>query len=149
MSPFTITKLNEAERLVFGWANVSVSKATAAAPGGEQFFDLQHDTIPPEELEKAAYLHVAEYRETDEMHKGGAVGHLVESIVFTPEKLEKFCTDPMTGEVNQSHLAVLKEVFTPRWWVGYRLEPAAFAKVLSGEYRMFSIGGEAERIEVE
>lgn len=149
MSQFHIAKLDKSERLVFGWANVSVSKATSHGVGGEQFYDLQADSIPPDELEKAAYLHVEEYRETDEMHRGGPVGTLVESIVFTPEKLEKFCTDPVTGEVNRGDLEVLKRLFPTRWWVGYRLEPEAFAKVLSGEYRMFSIGGEAERIEVE
>lgn len=149
MSQFHIAKIDRAERLVFGWANVSISKTTAAGVGGEQFYDLQQDSIPPEELEKAAYLHVEEYRETDEMHRGGAVGVLVESIVFTPEKLERFATDPVSGEVNKGDLEVLKRLFPPRWWVGYRVEPAAFAKVLSGEYKMFSIGGEAERVEVE
>jgi hypothetical protein len=145
--PFQIAKYDTDQCIVFGFANVSVSKSTAAGTGGKQFFDLQEDAIPPDELEKAAYEHVLEFRETDEMHKGRAIGRLIESIVFTPEKLEKFATDPVTGKVCQEDLTVLKRVFPPRWWVGYKLEPASFAKVKDGTYKMFSIGGEADREE--
>lgn len=133
---------------MFGFANVSIAKSTNAGAGGE-FFDLQKDYIPPEELEKAAYDHVLEFRETDEMHKGDCVGRLVESIVFTPEKLEKFATDPTTGEINKVHLEVLKQVFPCRWWCGYKLDRSSFEKVLSGEFKMFSIAGEAIREEAE
>ena len=146
--PFTICKIDDDECLVFGFANVSVSKATSRGRGGEEFFDLQEDQIPSEELEKAAYLHVEEYREADEMHKGGPCGHLVESMVFTPEKLERFATDPITNEVNQNDFSLLKRLLPTRWWVGYRLDKSSFAKVKSGKYRMFSIGGEADREEL-
>lgn len=143
---FLLSKIDEAECLVFGYANVSVSKTTAAGAGSE-FYDLQEDRIPPEELEKAAYDHVLEFREADEMHKGNAIGRLVESIVFTPEKLVKFATDPVSGKLDNDDLAVLQKLFPPRWWVGYKLDKAAFAKVKSGEYTMFSIAGEADRVD--
>ena len=142
---FHITKLDDDQRLVFGFANVSVSKTTGAGIGGEEFFDLQQDSIPASELEKSAYEYVLEAREADEMHAGDAVGHIVESIVFTPDKLEKFATDPATGEVNRGDLEVLKRLFPCRWWVGYKLSDSAFAKVKSGQYKMFSIAGEADR----
>lgn len=148
VSDFKIAKIDKAECLVFGFANVSVSKRTATGNGGEEFFDLQQDSIPPEELEKAAYDHVLEFREADEMHEGAATGRLVESIVFTPEKLEKFATDPVTNEVNQEDLAVLKRLFPSRWWVGYKFDRPSFDKVVSGKFKMFSIAGEAEREEV-
>jgi hypothetical protein len=143
--PFEIAKLDEAQCLVFGFANVSVSKSTGKGEGGEEFFDLQADSIPPDELEKAAYEHVLEFRAANDMHSGPVTGHLVESMVFTPDKLEKFATDPVTGKVNEAYLAVLKEVFPTRWWVGYKMEKGSFAKVRSGEYKMFSIEGEADR----
>jgi len=148
VSNFQIAKLDDDQCIVFGFANVSVSKSTSRAPGGEEFFDLQMDSIPPEELEKAAYTHVLEFREADEMHRGGAIGHLVESIVFTPEKLEKFATDPTTGAIDEEAHTVLKRLFPTRWWVGYKLDKSVFVKVKSGEYKMFSIAGEADRKEL-
>lgn len=149
MERFQIAKLDEAQCLVFGFANVSIAKSTAAAGGGHDIFDLQSDSIPPEELEKGAYNHVLEFREADEMHEGRAIGRLVESMVFTPDKLAAFATDPVTKEVNQSDLAVLKRLLPARWWVGYKLEKSSFAKVQSGEFHMFSIAGEADREEVQ
>lgn len=148
-SQFQIAKFDESQCLVFGYANVSVSKRAANGEGGEQFFDLQKDSIPPGELESAAYEFVLDFREADEMHKGGAIGHLVESIVFTPEKLVALATDPATGVVDTEGLEVLKRLFPPRWWVGFKLDKGVFAKVKSGEYKMFSIAGEADRQEVE
>lgn len=136
--PFKILKLNNAERLVFGFANVSIAK------GGEIITDLQGDRIAPSELEKGAYDYVLTAREADEMHKGGAIGYLVESMVFTPEKLLVIATDPSTGEVDLEGFEVMKRLIPPRWWVGFKLEPEAYAKVQKGEYKMFSIAGEAE-----
>lgn len=146
--PFQIAKLDDDECLVFGFANVSISKSTATGAGGEEFFDLQEDSIPPKELEIAAYEYVHKSGEVDEMHKGGSVGYLVESILFTPEKLERFATDPATGEVSQGDLMVLKRLFPCRWWVGYKLDKASYARVKSGEFKMFSIAGKAEREEL-
>ena len=130
--PFQIAKTDEAERLVFGFANVSIAK-----DGGE-IVDLQGDIIEPSELESAAYDFVLKFRETGEMHdKGavkGAVGKLVESVVFTPEKLEA--------------MGLAKDAVPCRWWVGFKLAPEAFAKVADGTFRMFSIQGTADREEV-
>lgn len=145
---FQIAKLDESQLLVFGYANVSVSKRHANGKGGEQFFDLQQDSVPPGELEAAAYDFVLDFREADEMHKGGVKGQLVESIVFTPDKLIALATDPATGILDEPGLEVLKRMFPPRWWVGFKVDKAVFAKVKSGEYKMFSIAGEADRQEV-
>jgi hypothetical protein len=126
---FEIAKVDDAQRLVFGFANVSIAK-----DGGE-VVDLQGDIIEPSELEAAAYEFVLKFRETGEMHKGAAVGKLVESMVFTPEKLEA--------------LGIAKDAVPCRWWVGFQLDDDAFAKVKDGTYRMFSIQGRADREEVE
>lgn len=142
---FQIAKLDDEQCIVFGFANVSIAKTTAHGVGGHEIEDLQLDHVPPDELEKAAYVHVLESREADAMHTGPAIGHIVESLVFTPDKLEKFATDPVTGEVNPGDLEVLKRLFPTRWWVGYKVDKAVFAKVKSGEYKMFSIAGTADR----
>lgn len=148
MSNFLISKLDDGESLVFGWANVSVAKSTAAGSGGHDIFDLQQDSIPPSELEKAAYDFVLDFRESDEMHDGPAIGKCVESMVFTPEKLAKFATDPTTGQVDRDVLKVLEKALPCRWWVGFKLDAPSYQAVKSGKYKMFSIAGEAEREEV-
>lgn len=127
-APFQIAKTDEAERLVFGFANVSIAK------DGEEIVDLQGDIIEPADLERAAYGFVLHFRETGEMHKGSAVGQLVESMVFTPDKL--------------AALGIAKDAVPCRWWVGFKLAPEAFEKVKDGTYQMFSIQGRAEREEV-
>lgn len=146
--PFQISKLDDEQSLVFGFANISVSKSTSKGAGGDVFHDLQQDAIPPVELEKAAYDFVLNFRETGEMHEGSAVGRLVESMVFTPDKLIALATDPSTGVVNPVTLDVLKHSLPPRWWVGFKLDAEAYSAVKSGKYKMFSIAGEADRVEV-
>lgn len=145
---FHVSKLDDSQNLVFGWANVSVAKSTAAAVGGHDIFDLQLDSIPPVELEKAAYDFVLDFRETDEDHNGPCIGHLVESMVFTPEKLEKLATDPVSGAIDGEALTVLKRILPCRWWVGFKLAPDSYSAVKSGKFKMFSIAGEADREEV-
>lgn len=126
---FTITKVDDDCNLVFGWANV------AFRVDGEQIEDHQEDIVDIEELEPAAYQFVLEFRETGVMHQGEAVGDLIESFVVTPEKLERLGLAP-----NALPLA---------WWVGFYIESdEVFAKVKSGEYKMFSIQGKAIREEV-
>lgn len=148
VSAFQIAKFVDDQCLVFGYANVSVAKSTAAGQGGHEIFDLQNDSIPPEELEKAAYKFMLDFRESDENHSGPAIGQCIESMVFTPEKLEKLCTDPVSGVVYQEALLVLKQVLPPRWWVGFKLNKESYQAVKSGQYKMFSIAGEADRVEV-
>lgn len=145
---FEISKFDDSQRLVFGYANVSVAKSTAIGDGGHLIDDLQRDLITPSDLEKAAYDFVLEFRETDEMHSGPVVGQLVESMVFTPEKLEKLCTDPTTGKVDTEALVAMKRAIPPRWWIGFKLNPESYQAVKSGKFRMFSIAGEADREEI-
>lgn len=136
---FSIAKVDAAEHLVFGYANVAVSKR------GGLVEDLQGDIIPPEELEKAAYQFNLHFRGVDEMHEGPVVGQLVESMVFTPDKLVKFATGP-DGVLDGDVLKVLQKTFPASWWVGFHIpDKEAFGKVLSGEFAMFSIAGEADK----
>jgi hypothetical protein len=120
-----ILKVDEEQRMVFGWASVAMMKAD------EPVVDLQNDTIDAHTLEKAAYDYVRRYRIVNDMHKGAAVGDLVESFVVTPEKLKAMgleCkTAPAVG-----------------MWVGYKLDETEWAAFKRGERPMFSIEGEAE-----
>lgn len=129
---FTIAKTVPDQMLVFGWGNV------AADAGGAQIEDLQGDIIPTEELEKAAYDHVLRFRSTGEKHDPALrhKGRLVESCVFTREK--------------QAAMGIPPGILPEGWWVGYKIDdPAAWAKIKSGEYQSFSVGGKGVRTPVE
>lgn len=127
---FKIEKSDDDKRLAFGWANISVDET------GEQLIDWQQDMIDPEELENAAYEFVKLYREGGEMHERGDCAILVESVVFTEEKMRAMGIPDGTLPIG--------------WWIGfYVTDDDVWEKVKSGEYPMFSIEGEAERVEVE
>lgn len=119
---FEIQKSNEEKRLAFGWASVA------------NIVDLQNDIIDAEELEQAAYNFVRFYREGGEMHERGGCAELVESIVFTPEKLKA--------------LGLPENSLKTSWWIGfYVTDDEVWQKVKSGDYSMFSIEGKAIREE--
>lgn len=120
---FEIQKSSEEKRLAFGWASVA------------NIVDSQGDVIDAEELEQAAYNFVKFYREGGEMHERGGCAELVESIIFTPEKLKA--------------LGLNENALPPCWWIGfYVTDDEVWNKVKSGEYSMFSIEGKAIREEI-
>ena len=129
---YTITKIDDDKRLVFGWASISITAE------GEQLEDLQHDLIDPEDLEEAAYEFVLNFRDTGELHNPNLrkKGKLVESCVFTVEK--------------QKAMGIPEGTLPIGWWIGFKIEDdAAWEKVKSGRYKMFSIEGKANRVPVE
>ena len=127
---FQIAKSDDDKMLAFGWANISMRI------DGELIEDWQGDIIEPEELENAAYNFVELYRDGGEMHERGGVAVLVESVVFTAEKMAAIGIPAGTIPVG--------------WWIGFKVtDPGVWAKVKDGTYPMFSIEGEAERVEVE
>lgn len=83
---FKIAKSDDDKHLAFGWANVAIRA------DGEEIEDWQEDIIEPEELENAAYQYVLLYREGGEMHERGGAAVLVESVVFTEEKMQAMGT---------------------------------------------------------
>lgn len=128
-TPYTldIFKSDKEQHTVFGWANVSL-KADGSIP-----LDWEGDVIPPTVLEKAAYNFVLKYRETGEMHQGEAVGTLIESIMFTKEKMAK--------------MGIPEGTMPEAWWVGFYIpDEEAWEKVKDGTYKMFSIQGKAIRV---
>ena len=122
-----LTKMHDEQHLVFGWANVSLDK-DGSAP-----LDWQGDITKTEVLEKAAYSFVLKHRVTGEMHQGEAVGQLVESIMFTKDKM--------------AALGIPEGTVPEGWWVGFFIpDDEICAKIKTGEYKMFSIQGKAKRI---
>lgn len=127
---FQIQKSEDEKRLAFGWASIAVEET------GEQLIDWQKDMVDPEELEKAAYRFVRFYREGGEMHERGDCATLVESVVYTEEKMKA--------------LGIPEGILPVGWWIGFYVsDNDVWEKVKSGEYSMFSIEGAARRIEVE
>lgn len=125
---FKIAKSDDDKMLAFGWANVSIKA------DGEIIEDYQEDIVEPEELESAAYNFVELYREGGEMHERGGAAVLIESVVFTEEKMRAIGITPGTLPVG--------------WWIGFKVtDKDVWEKVKDGTYSMFSIEGEAERVE--
>jgi hypothetical protein len=124
---FKIEKSDEDRQIVFGWANVPVSKA------GDLTVDSHDDIIDPSDLETACYAFNLTFRDMGENHEGGVVAKMVESFFVTPEKLQK--------------MGLPGDALPSGWWCGFYIDDAAvFAKVKSGEYEMLSIQGYAERV---
>lgn len=126
---FKIMKSDDDKMLAFGWANVSMRV------DGELIEDWQGDIIEPEELEAAAYEYVRLYGDGGEMHERGGVAVLIESVVFTEKKMQVMGIPAGTLPVG--------------WWIGFKVtDEDVWQKVKDGTYPMFSIEGEAERVDV-
>ena len=116
---FQIKKSDDEKMQAFGWANISITA------DGEVLEDLQHDIIEPEELEQAAYKFV----------------DLINLIAM------KFY--PLTKEKMEA-MGIPEGTLPTGWWIGFQVTDAdVWEKVKDGTYSMFSIEGEAKRVEVE
>lgn len=121
---FSIKKSSDEKRLAFGWASISQDES------GTELVDLAEDIIDPDTLENAAYEFVRLYREGGEMHERGDCAVLVESVVFTKEKM--------------AAMGIPEGTLPTGWWIGfYVTDDEVWEKVKSGEYPMFSIEGTA------
>jgi hypothetical protein len=128
MTEAKVIKVDSDRRLVFGWANVSITK------DGVQVTDSHQEQIDPEDLENAAYQFVLGFRDMNADHEAPVLGQLVESIMFTPEKCVALGLSPKAVDIG--------------WWVGfYVADDAAWDKVKKNDYSMFSIEGTAMPVE--
>lgn len=128
-TPDFVVLKSEEQRLVFGWASVSLTI------DGTPVCDWQDDIIAPNELETAAYAYVLCFRDGGEEHNPllRKKARLVESCVFTQEKQRAMGIPPGTLPVG--------------WWIGFYVDDdAAWEKIKDGTYRMFSIEGTATRV---
>ncbi len=127
---FTVAKADEERHMVFGWASV------ANLADGSTVEDYQKDILDIDELEEAVYQYVLFFRDGGEMHQRRGVGVLVESVVFTPDKLEA--------------MGIPAGTLPNGWWLGLKItDDDVWSKVKDGTYSMFSIEGEATRVPVE
>jgi hypothetical protein len=124
-----IAKIDRYKNQVFGWASVALSA------DGTQVVDRQGDTIDINDLEDAAYKFVVKSFGTGDMHRSEGFGNLIESVVYTPEKVEAMGLKP--GSLPSA------------WWVGFQVPPEYHEMVRSGKRKMFSIQGTAKRHPVE
>ena len=130
-----ISKVDVDKRQVFGWATVT-------HVDGQEVVDLQDDYIPMEEIEKAAYSYVVSSRKGGDMHarEGDGPKHtadLIESVIFSPEKIEKMGLDP----------AVFPKM---GWWLGMKVnDEEQWELVKKGERTGFSIHGKGTRVSKE
>lgn len=129
MSDYTgiVAKIDEEQRLVFGWAYKTHDA------DGRTIIDKQGDFIRPDTLEKSAYDYVLKSRQADVMHLQEPIATMVESMVLTPEKVEKMGL-PSTTPLG--------------WWVGFKIHDETVWKSRDG-LKMFSIGGRGIRKSVE
>lgn len=127
----TILKTDPAKRLVFGWAYITHDRE------GNLNIDKSGDFLEdPEELETSAYNYVIKSRHGDADHTNVKASDLVESIVFTPEKIAKMGLAPGTVPTG--------------WWVGFKVhDDRTWERVEKGELRSFSIHGKGVRSKVE
>lgn len=123
----SIQKADADQHLAFGWASVIKTAA------GSTVEDYQGDIIELDELETAAYAYVEFYRDSGEMHERGGCAVLVESMVFTQEKM--------------AALGIPAGTLPIGWWIGFHVtDEDVWQKVKSGEYTMFSIEGRAKKV---
>jgi 2'-5' RNA ligase len=133
-----IIKVDQVKHLVFGiFSLVSI--------GGKAVVDTQGDTITPDVLEEAVYDYVLHARTGAAMHKVEAVGQLVESMVFTPEKQKALLT-----ALKAQGIEAECDVKSVLWWGGFFIhDGAVWDKIVSGELKAFSIGGRGKREKLE
>ena len=126
-----VAKLDDDQRLIFGWAYV------ARSADGEMVWDHSGEAVEKaEELEATAYDFVLASRVGGADHRGDAPNTMVESIVFTPDKVAK--------------MGLPDGVLPTGWWVGFHVaDDELWALVKSGARPAFSIEGTAVREPVD
>lgn len=127
-----IAKFDEDHKQCFGWASV-------VKIDGKDVIDKQKDLIEVDDLEAAAYDYVLNSRRGGDMHQrddDGVVAKatMIESMVFTPEKIAKMG---------------LPDDFPHSWWIGLQVNDAdLWDDVKFGRKTKFSIHGSGKRTEV-
>lgn len=135
---FTVEKTADEQRILFGWANI------AAKSDGTTVVDSHDEYILPDDLETAAYRFVLTARASGEDHNGQpADGQLVESVMFTDQKLAALAVDPFTGETNSELADALAKHMHRGWWVGFHVpdeDAWGRAKTVKGQFSIEGVG---------
>jgi hypothetical protein len=121
-----ILKVDEEQRMVFGWASVITED-------GEPVIDRQGDMIEADTLVKAVNEFMEHVRVGKAMHTGKQVGVVVHSL-------------PITKEIGEA-LGIHSN--REGWVVAYKVfDDSVWERVKSGELAAFSIGGRAQKQEI-
>lgn len=121
-----ILKVDDEQRMVFGWASV-------VTENGEAVVDRQGDVIEAETLVKAVNEFMEHVRVGKAMHTGEQVGVVVHSL-------------PITKEIGEA-LGIHSN--REGWVVAYKVfDDSVWERVKSGELAAFSIGGRAQKQEI-
>lgn len=132
----TISKVDVEKRQVFGWASLSMVD-------GQPVVDRQGDYVPIEETEDSAYHYMLHSRMGGDMHArvskldGGPrhTADVIESIVFTPEKLEALGLEPDAVPLG--------------WWIGMQIhDEENWQDIKDGKRTGFSVHGSGTRREM-
>lgn len=125
-----IIKMDAEKQMVFGWAYVTHDA------DGQVNIDKSGDFVDDsEEIEKSAYDFVLNSRQGDADHTNVKGSTLVESVVFTPEKIAKMGLP--AGSIPTG------------WWVGFKIEDGeTWDRVKKGELKAFSVHGKGTRTPV-
>jgi Putative phage serine protease XkdF len=115
-----IAKVDEEQRIVWGWAYVSEE-------AGQQVVDHSEEIIESAEVQKMAHGFIESSRAGGVSHtEGVSGGRIVDSVFFSPEV--QAALGISLGKVG--------------WFIGYRVDDDdAWEGVKAGKYRAFSIGG--------
>jgi hypothetical protein len=120
-----ILKVDDEQRLIYGWASVITEK-------GVPVVDLQGDIIEADVLVKAVNEFMENVRVGKTMHVGEETGKVIHSM-------------PITKEIGDA-LGIQSDL--EGWIVAYKVyDDSVWDRVKSGELRAFSIGGRAQREE--
>jgi hypothetical protein len=122
-----IVKTDAKEQIVYGWAS-------PVTDIGGDITDRQGDVIAVMEVRQAAHEFMLNKRVGGSMHTAFDVGQVVESVVFDKDLQKALGIDlPYEG-----------------WFIGVKISKSEdWAKVVSGEYTGFSIGGSGIREPME
>lgn len=121
MNNFEVLKLDEEQRILYGWA--SVTKVD-----DQLVVDRQGDRIETDTLHKAVNVFMKEVRVGKLMHQGEQVGQIIHSF-------------PVSKEI-MGALGIQTNM--EGWITGYYVEDdQLWQDVKSGKYAAFSIGGTA------
>lgn len=114
-----VQKTDVEKRQVFGFFSV-------VETDGVPVIDSQGDVMLSADVEDAAYRYVKFSRMGDDRHDGRCKAVMIESMYFSKEKQEALGID--LGLVG--------------WWGGFEVHnEVLWAKIKTGEYESFSIGG--------
>jgi len=121
-----ILKVDNEQRLIYGWASVITEK-------GEAVVDRQGDIIDADTLTSAVNKFMEHVRVGKTMHTGEETGKVIHSLPITKELCDA--------------LGIQSD--REGWVVAYKVyDDAVWERVKSGELRAFSIGGRATREEL-